>query len=84
MLLLPVVDAGLKVAVTPLGSPRRAEAPRCGEARARDADRAGPAGSPVDRRLAGLAARVKFAAFGVAVTWLEFALSPSPLTALTT
>jgi hypothetical protein len=84
-LLVPVVDAGLKAAVTPLGNPL--------------ALRATPEEKPPLRvivialvplaprltvTLAGFAERVKFAANGVAGTWLESALSPLELKALTT
>src|SRR5215813_12806185 len=84
-LLVPVVVAGLKVAVTPLGNPLALKATLAENPPLRVIVIAlVPLAPRLIVKLDGFADSVKSAASGVALTWLEFALSPLALTALTT
>ena len=85
VLLVPVVDAGLNVAVTPVGSPLALIATLEAKPPLRVIVIAlVPLAPRLIVKFAGFAESVKFAAIGVALTWLEFALSPLALNALTT
>jgi hypothetical protein len=84
-LLVPVVVAGLNVAVTPLGSPLALKATLEEKPPLRVIVIAlVPLAPRFIVKLDGVAESVKFAASGVALTWLEFALSPLEFVALTT
>jgi hypothetical protein len=85
VLLVPVADAGLNVAVTPLGKPPALKATLEEKPPLRVIVIAlVPLAPRLIVRLVGFAERVKLAASGVALTSLEFALSPLALVALTT
>lgn len=84
-LLVPVVDAGLNVAVTPLGNPLALKATLEEKPPLRVIVIAlVPPAPRLIVKFDGFAESVKFAAIGVALTWPEFALSPLALNALTT
>ena len=84
-LLVPVVVAGLNVAVTPLGNPLALKATLAENPPLRViVIELVPLAPRLIVKVEGFAEIVKFAASGVALTWLEFALSPLALTALTT
>ena len=85
VLLVPVVDAGLNVAVTPVGNPLALKATLEENPPVRVIVIAlVPLAPRLIVKVDGFAESVKFAASGVALTWLEFALSPLALNALTT
>jgi hypothetical protein len=85
VLLVPVVDAGLNVAVTPLGNPLALKATLAEKPPLRVIVIAlVPLAPRLIVKLGGFAESVKFAANGVAGAWLEFALSPLAFVALTT
>jgi hypothetical protein len=84
-LLVPVADAGLNVAVTPPGNPLALKATLAENPPLRViVIELVPFPPRLIVNVDGVAERVKLAASGVALTWLEFALSPLALTALTT
>lgn len=85
MLLVPVADAGLNVAVTPLGNPPALKATAEEKPPLRVIVIAlVPLAPRLIVRLVGFAESVKFAASGVAGASVEFALSPLAFVALTT
>src|SRR5262245_3109451 len=85
VLLVPVVDDGLNVAVTPPGNPLALNATPDENPPLRVIVIAlVPLPPRLTVRLVGFAESVKFAASGVPGAWLEFALSPLELNALTT
>jgi hypothetical protein len=85
VLLAPVVDGGLNVAVTPLGNPLALKATADVNPPLRViAIELVPLPPGLIVKLDGVAAIVKFAACGVAFAWPEFALSPLEFVALTT
>ena len=85
VLLVPVTDAGLKVAVTPLGNPLALKATAEEKPPLRVIVIAlVPLAPRFIVRLVGFTESVKFAASGVAGASPEFALSPLALVALTT
>jgi hypothetical protein len=84
-LLVPVAEAGLNVAVTPLGNPLAVKVTAPVKPPLRVIVIAlVPLAPRLTVKLEGLADNVKLGAWGVALTWLEFALSPLALNALTT
>jgi hypothetical protein len=85
VLLVPVVDAGLNAAVTPLGNPPALKATVEEKPPLRViVITLVPLAPRLIVRLVGFAESVKFAASGVAGTSPEFALSPLAFVALTT
>src|SRR5262249_56293778 len=85
MLLVPVADAGLNVAVTPLGNPPALKATAEEKPPLRVIVIAlVPLAPRLIVRLVGFAESVKFAASGVAGASVEFALSPSAFVPLAT
>ena len=85
VLLVPVVDAGLNVAVTPLGNPPALKATLEEKPPFRVIVIAlVPLAPRLTVNVVGFADSVKFAASGVADTSPEFALSPLAFVALTT
>jgi len=85
VLLVPVVEAGLNVAVTPLGNTPALKATAEEKPPLRVIVIAlAPLAPRLIVRLVGFAESVKSAARGVALTWLGFALSLFAFVALTT
>jgi hypothetical protein len=83
-LLVPVVEAGANDALTPAGRPVADSATMPVKLVRTIAIVLVPLAPRATDRLDGLAESVNVAAWGVAATGLEFTLSPTPLTALTT